>query len=447
MSRKAKPIVVDREWSGSASLEPLLVEIGSIFRDPANVRRHGERNLGSIKASLKRFGQQRPILVDDDGIIRAGNGTHEAAESIGWTHIAAVRSSLKGSEATAYAIADNRTAELAEWDDLGLAEQLRALQSEDFDLEPVGYTEEEIDRLVEGLGDAILAGTDPEASDAPEAKTDRADELQSVWRVEPGQLWVIPSLKTPGKAHRLLCGDSTNPADVSRVMAGEKAALLVTSPPYNQSIDKFKPSGMHREGDWVAKVERLAYADSMPESEYQEQQRNALAVWYEAIKDGGSMFYNHKNRYRDKQVVSPLQWLPGPFRFRQEIIWSRPGSVTQNARMFLPSDERIYWLYKGDDFYFDDATDIKSYSTVWSVPLETNKDHAVAFPVELPRRCITACSRPGDIVVEPHCGSGTTIAAAEQTGRLCRGIEIAPKYVAVALQRLADMGLEPKLES
>jgi ParB-like chromosome segregation protein Spo0J len=110
------------------------VPIDSVHPDPANVRRHPERNIAGIKASLARFGQQRPILVDASGIIRAGNGTHAAARELGWESISIVRTTLKGSEATAYAIADNRTAELAEWDDTALADTLRALQSEDSDL-------------------------------------------------------------------------------------------------------------------------------------------------------------------------------------------------------------------------------------------------------------------------------------------------------------------------
>ena len=92
------------------------VPIDSVSLDPANVRRHGERNLATIKASLSRFGQQKPIVVDGDGIVRAGNGTWTAAKALGWKEITVVRTTLKGAEATAYAIADNRTGELAEWD-------------------------------------------------------------------------------------------------------------------------------------------------------------------------------------------------------------------------------------------------------------------------------------------------------------------------------------------
>ena len=110
------------------------VPIDSVQFDPANVRRHGEKNLATIKASLARFGQQKPLVVDADGVVRAGNGTLAAAKALGWKEVTIVRTDLKGAEATAYAIADNRTAELAEWDDDALAQTLAALQIEDDDL-------------------------------------------------------------------------------------------------------------------------------------------------------------------------------------------------------------------------------------------------------------------------------------------------------------------------
>ena len=109
--------------------------------------------------------------------------------------------------------------------------------------------------------------------------------------------------------------------------------------------------------------------------------------------------------------------------------------MTQNARMFLPSDERIYWLYKGADFYFDDTTEIKTWSTVWDVALETNRTHAVAFPVELPTRAIRACSQPGELVMDPYCGSGTTIIASERLSRRCVGIELDPVVCQVTIDR------------
>lgn len=146
------------------------VPIEQLSQDPSNVRRHSERNLSAIVASLRKFGQQKPIVIDGKGIILAGNGTYEAAKRLGWDSLAVVQTDLKGTEAIAYAIADNRTAELAEWDDTALAETLRALQSEDFEIEAAGWTEGEVDDLLEKLG-RDLAGPDGQEGGSSEGGT------------------------------------------------------------------------------------------------------------------------------------------------------------------------------------------------------------------------------------------------------------------------------------
>ena len=137
------------------------VPIESISTDPANLRKHDERNISAIIASLRRFGQQHPIVIDSRGIVLAGNGRYEAIKRLGWPTILAVRSDLAGADATAYAIADNRTAELANWDDTALAETLRALQSEEFDIEAAGFTGDEVDQLIEKLASEIVPDFQP----------------------------------------------------------------------------------------------------------------------------------------------------------------------------------------------------------------------------------------------------------------------------------------------
>jgi DNA modification methylase len=291
-----------------------------------------------------------------------------------------------------------------------------------FELGLTGFNGDELDAL---FADRTVGLTDPD--DVPEPPAEPI--------TQPGDVWLL------GR-HRLMCGDCGDAAALALVMAGRTVDLVVTSPPYNQRLDTFKPSGMHRESGWVDRIAG-AYSDSMPEREYQDWQRNLLGIWHGAMRDGASVFYNHKHRYRDKRVVSPLEWLPGPFNFRQEIIWNRPGSITQNARMFLPCDERIYWLYRGDDFTFDDSIEIKSWSSVWDIN-PGNRFHAVGFPVELPLRCI----RADDAVLEPFCGSGTTIIAAEMTGRACHALEISPAYCDVAALRwTAFAGQDATLEA
>jgi DNA modification methylase len=196
-------------------LEVERVEVSTLLNDPANVRKHNERNLESIKASLARFGQQKPIVVGRDGVVIAGNGTLAAARSLGWSMIDIVRSHLTGAEATAYAIADNRTAELAEWDEESLAQQLAALQIEDEELLAVtGFDEKELE--------AMSGPAEVEEDEVPEPPADPI--------TKPGDLWILGE-------HRLLCGDSTKAEDVERLMNAEQAALILADPPYFGKVD------------------------------------------------------------------------------------------------------------------------------------------------------------------------------------------------------------------
>jgi hypothetical protein len=165
------------------------VSLSSLTLDPANVRQHPERNKQATEASLKRFGAARSIVVDGKGVVRAGNGTVEAARAAGIDKAIVVdadgdqlvvvrRKDWSPSEATAYAIADNRVAEHATWEETGLAEVLRSLQSEDFDLSAVGYTSTEVDSLISGLGSSLLGGDGTEVDD-PEGEWKGMPEFEN----------------------------------------------------------------------------------------------------------------------------------------------------------------------------------------------------------------------------------------------------------------------------
>jgi len=142
----------------------IKVKIEDLTHDPSNVRLHSEKNLDAIKASLLKFGQQKPIVVDTNMIVVAGNGTLAAAKKLGWSHLFAVVTELGSSDKTAYSIADNRTAELAEWDDESLANQLTALAEEDQDLlEAAGYSADELQQIV----DLSIGGNDLDSKAKP----------------------------------------------------------------------------------------------------------------------------------------------------------------------------------------------------------------------------------------------------------------------------------------
>jgi len=200
------------------SLTVKRVPLASIHLDPANVRLHDERNLEAIKGSLARFGQQKPIVVDHQGTIRAGNGTYAAAKALGWTEITVVETDLEGVEATAYSIADNRTSDLSEFDEPALARLLKELQA-DGALDSAGYTEGELDELVAGLVNEVSEVTEDEVPGLPDAAT-----------TQRGDVWVI------GR-HRLMCGDSASSTDLDRLLAGAPIHLLNTDPPYNVRVE------------------------------------------------------------------------------------------------------------------------------------------------------------------------------------------------------------------
>lgn len=149
-----------------SNLEPLLTPIDSLRFDPANARTHSVRNLEAIKSSLAQFGQVKPIVVQDEtSIVVAGNGTLEAARELGWDSIAVVRVKMSQAEATSFAIADNRTAELAEWDDDTLAQLIGSLTDDEELLLSSGFTEDEIANLFDGLGGGGTESNDEDADD------------------------------------------------------------------------------------------------------------------------------------------------------------------------------------------------------------------------------------------------------------------------------------------
>lgn len=194
------------------------VPLSSIHPDPANVRLHDERGLEAIKGSLARFSQQKPIVVDRGGVIRAGNGTYAAAKALGWETILVVVTDLEGLEATAYAIADNRTSDLSAFDMPSLGALLEELQAEDA-FEGIGYDSAEIDEILDSL-----------AGDTTELEQDVVPDLPDEANTQRDDLWLL------GR-HRLLCGDSASANDVDKLIAGAQIHLVNTDPPYNVRVE------------------------------------------------------------------------------------------------------------------------------------------------------------------------------------------------------------------
>jgi hypothetical protein len=198
-------------------MQVVKLALAQLTFDPANARRHDQDNLAAVKGSLAKFGQQKNIVVDPAGVIRAGNCTVAAALELGWTEIwAKVCGELTEDEMIAFALADNRSAEMAEWDAGVLGKSIKHLTEKGFDVGGIGFDA------------GFIAALTPETSATTEGKTDPDDvpEPPNEPRTRPGDLWLLGN-------HRLLCGDATNVLHVDRVMGGHRADLVVTDQPYN----------------------------------------------------------------------------------------------------------------------------------------------------------------------------------------------------------------------
>ncbi|MBK9129959.1 MAG: DNA modification methylase, partial [Phycisphaerales bacterium] len=205
----------------SRPLSSLQVErraLSSLQVDPHNARCHDDANLEAIRASLERFGQQKPIVVTADGRVVAGNGTLEAARALGWATIDVVVTDLDGLAAKAYAIADNRSSEMGEWDQDALDATLAELAATDTDLV-----------VAAGFDLDDFGGGESSELDA-EPKIEIADELAERWGTKLGQLWQLGE-------HRLACGDSTDGAAVAALLRGDRPDIMVTDPPYGVEYD------------------------------------------------------------------------------------------------------------------------------------------------------------------------------------------------------------------
>lgn len=351
--------------------------VSDLSNDPANARKHNETNIAAIVASLRRFGQQKPIVIDSNNVVRAGNGTLEAARQLGWDSIQCVVTSLKGSDAIAYAIADNRTAELAEWDDEILAAQLNGLLSESEEIAlAAGFTAEEIEEMV------ALSEDDPEIveDEAPEPPVDPI--------TKPGDLWILGD-------HRLLCGDSTKAEDVARLMGGQKADLLLTDPPYGIGYAGSMKLGQEKFG-W--KQYDGGWDEERPSKETIE---SIVKLAPKAIVWGGNFF---------PFLPVSAGWL----------IWNKV--------------QRNFSMGEGELAWTNFLNSVRIFDLIRAEAISDGKVHPTQKSVKLISWCIEF-AKDATNIIDTFLGSGTTLIAAEQLGRRCFGMEISPQYCDVIVAR------------
>lgn len=386
------------------ALEVEQIAISSLHEDPANARKHGDKNLAAIKGSLARFGQQKPIVVNSKNIVIAGNGTLAAAKALGWDKINIVRSELEGTEATAFAIADNRTGELAAWEDDVLAKTLQSLKDENFDLESIGFDDDDLEQW---LKDAVKLEPGCDEDEVPEKVEPKT---------KPGDLYQLGN-------HRLLCGDSTNVQHVERLMNGEKADMVHTDPPYNVNYsNQDRPKAGKRD---LGRIEN----DQMEDKEFLQFLTDALALSFVSSGEDASIYI----WYASKETLNfhAAAAAAAGWSVNQQIIWKKPMLLGRGRYQW--AHEPCVFAVKGSPYFTDD----RSKTTVWDFGgYDKSKNvHPTQKPVFIPEEAIGNSSRQGDTILDLFLGSGSTLIACEKTNRKCFGMELDPKYCDVIVAR------------
>jgi DNA modification methylase len=418
--------------------------ISELHADPANLRLHPVRSIDAIKASLARFGQRAPIAVDAAGVTMAGAGRLEAARQLGWTHIAAVRyGDLSGAERVAFAIADNRTPEHSTWDKEALGQMLGTLDPELLGV--TGFDAEELSELFGSL-DLNEGLVDPDdVPSQPDAAT-----------TQPGDIWVLGN-------HRLMCGDSSNAADLDRLLDGEKIHMVNTDPPYNVKVEPRSNNAIAaglssfsatQRKDSSATDQQSADLNRHPEkSKATHKQLRAkdrplandfmtdeafdamLDAWFgniaRVLVPGGAFYIwgGYANCANYPPVLKAHE-----LYFSQAVIWIKEHPVL-TRKDFMGNHEWCFYGWRegaGHKFYGP-----ANVPDTWSVKKVNPQSmvHLTEKPVELARRAIEYSSKAGQNVLDLFGGSGSTLIACEQSGRCAFLMELDQLYCDVIVQR------------
>ena len=376
-----------------------MMPLAALKPHPRNPRQHPEKAIDKLVRSLREFGWTNPVLLSADGFVLAGHARLKAAEKAGIGEVPVIRLPLSGAKADAYLIADNRLQDETEWDIPGLKDLLEDLDSGEFDLRLTGFDLAEIEQM-------MTAAYDPQA-----VVEDEPPEPPEVAIAKPGEIWQL------GR-HRIMCGDGTDAIDVGRLLAGRKADMVFTDPPYNVSYGESKnPKHKIREirndkqslDEWASFNARLAaiLKDICPGDIY---------VWGASGPDG--------MRQRLALVDAGAHW-------SATIVWKKQQLVLSPAnyqRMYEPA---FYGWFGKSSFVAD-----RKQTEVWEFDRPTtSKLHPTMKPVALCAYGIQNSCQPGEMVLDLFLGSGSTLIAAEQTGRTSYGMEIEPKYIDVVIQR------------
>jgi DNA modification methylase len=392
-----------------------LVEIWPIDRptpNPHNARVHSEEQIAELATSLREYKFTRPLLVDENGVLLAGHGTLQAARHLGLSEVPViVIAHLTELQKRAYLIADNQLALNSDWDEEKLGRELAELEQQLVDLKVVGFSPEELDRLLADLAPECLV------------EEDSIPEIPKVAITIPGELWVL------GR-HRVLCGDALSAESFDRVMQGQPAAMVFSDFPYNvnyQQKSARNPVRPIANDNLGAKFEEFLHAACV------EMLRVTEGAVYLCMSS------------------SELHTLHRAFtaaggHWSTFVIWSKDRFTVGRSDYQRQYEPILYGWKEGGPHFWCGA---RNQGDVWLVPKpRINSLHPTMKPVSLMERAIRNSSRRGDTVLDPFGGVGSTLLACEKTGRAARMIELEPRYVDAIVQRWeAYTGQEAHRES
>lgn len=426
----------DRQFAGSMNFignpRVEMLATSSLTPDPRNARRHPDKQIAQLAANIRRFGFPIPILVDQDNMIVAGHGRWEAAKKLGLPEVPVIRRSFPdATERRAFALADNRLAELSSWDPEILSGELELLFEGGFDIATIGFSTADLD----------FAIVDEKEDSPKSAKTERIDlpdpDEQAISRI--GDLWLIG-------AHRLLCGDARDVACWEALLGDDRAVLVFADPPYNVPINgHVSGTGRHREF--------VMAAGEMSPPEFTTFLRAAFRNCLR-FSVGGSIHYHCMDWKHAREILDAADGVYD--QFKQLVVWAKT-----NASMgtFYRSRHELVFVFKAgrekhvNNFglgetgrYRTNVVEYAGANTFRKGRADDLDAHSTVKPTALVADFILDCSNRGDLVVDPFTGSGTTLIAAHRTRRRGAGMELDPLYVDTAVRRLAkSSGLVPVL--
>ena len=370
-----------------------------------NARTHDDTQVSQIAGSIAEFGFVNPILVGDDNIIIAGHGRLMAAQQLGLDTVPViVLHHLTEAQRRALVIADNKIAENAGWNDELLKLELEELGDLGFDLDVIGFSDEELDELL---------GNDEQPGEADE---DDIPEVEDEPVSRHGDVWIMGG-------HRLLCGDSTSKQDLEKLMSGELADMAFTDPPYNVDYG-------NNAKDKMRGKDRRIMNDNLGDD------------FYQFLKDAlTNLLSVTKGACYIAMSSSELDTLQKAFRdaggkWSTFIVWAKNTFTLGRSDYQRQYEPILYGWREGNDHFWCGARD---QGDVWFFNKPVKNDlHPTMKPVELVERALRNSSKSRDIVLDLFGGSGSTLIACEKTGRAARLIELDPKYVDVIVRRWQD---------